>query len=364
MKITLIISSMTCGGAERVMSIIANYWADRGEDVTLVTLDSVETDFYTLEPDVRRIGLCLLKKSRSSIEAIRNNFKRIMAVRKTIVELQPDVVISFMARNNTMTLLATRGLVFPVIVSEHTDPRQAPTKGIWGQLRLWIYSRANAVVVLTNELRWVLSGFVPDSLLNVIPNPALPVGEVHNQELPIKLPSKFVVAMGRLIRLKGFDLLLEAFSRCNHDDWSLVILGEGSERRSLELLADKLGIADRVYFPGNIAEPNPVLLRASLFVLSSRYEGFPMALIEAMSCGLPAISFDCPTGPSDIIRNGVDGVLVPAEDMIKLASSMNELMADESLREKISSQAVCVIERFSLNKVMLMWDELLDEVTG
>jgi len=362
MQITLVIFSLSSGGAERVMSILANYWAERGEDVSLITIDSKENDFYKLDSRITRIALDLKQDSSTLWAGIKNNIVRVKQLRTTIKKTRPEVVISFMDKMSVVTLVATRWLPFPVIVSEHIDPRQMPPGGIWNLLRRWTYSWADAVVVLTKELREVLSEFVAENRLHVIPNPALPVKKNTDQTPPFELPSPFVVAMGRLSPQKGFEFLLEAFAGCQHEEWSLVILGEGSERERLESLSSQLGISSRVYLPGRVNEPSIVMHRADLFVLSSRFEGFPMVILEAMSCGLPVISFDCPTGPNEIINDGVDGVLVPAKDVDALAEAMRKLMDNESERKRIAQNAPKVVERFSLENVMKKWDSLMNDV--
>jgi len=168
--------------------------------------------------------------------------------------------------------------------------------------------------------------------------------------------------MGRLVEQKGFDILVEAFSRCatKHSDWSLVILGEGPQRTRLEAAAAELGIGDRVHLVGQVREPDTILKGADLFVLSSRYEGFPNALVEAMACELPVVSTDCSSGgPRDIIRDGVDGILVPPRDVEALASAMDRLMADQDGRQRLGKSAAEVVERFSTTRVMKVWDDLL-----
>jgi len=361
MKITLVIFGLSSGGAERVMAIMANYWAERGKDITLITLRSKESDFYPLDQRIKRVALDLY--SNEPVFSFKRIFYRLSLLRKAIKESNPDVVISFMTRMNATVLFATIGLSIPVVVSEHIDHRQLPLGFIWNILRKFSYLWANAVVVLTDELRDVASKFVSEKRLHVIPNPAIPVPE-DDEEMkpPFDLPSPFIVSMGRLNEQKGFDLLLDAFSRVNNEDWSLIILGEGEEREALESMSEQYGLSSRVYLPGRVNVPSAILRKAELFVLSSRYEGFPMVILEALSCGLPVLSFDCPTGPNVIIRDGIDGVLVPARDVEALSIEMNRLMKDENARNRLAENASSVVERFSTDRIMSLWESLLDEV--
>lgn len=365
MRITLVIGSLSGGGAERVMSILADYWAQSGESVTLITLTDVSEDFYKLDPRVRRIGLGLTKVSHSLWDGIRNNIRRVAALRRAIHASQPDCVLSFIDQTNVLSLAACWGLGIPVIASEHIDPRQMNIGKLWNILRRWLYPRAAAVVVLTENVRSWAEGLAAPKAARVIANPipnAL-LQSVHTDQAGA--PGLIIAAMGRLVRQKGFDVLLKAFARSGerHPDWSLMILGEGPERSQLESLAWELGIGARVSFPGLIQNPFRMLRRTSMFVLSSRFEGFPMALIEAMACGLPVISTDCPSGPRDIIRDGVDALLVPTEDVSALAEAMSRLMGDPAERERLAARAVEVIDRFGVNSVMRQWDALLAEVT-
>jgi glycosyltransferase involved in cell wall biosynthesis len=173
-----------------------------------------------------------------------------------------------------------------------------------------------------------------------------------------------MVTLGRLSAEKQFDYLLRAFERCGsrHPEWSLQIIGEGPERQSLEALAADLGIGRRVRFPGIVQDPEAILCNADLFVLTSRYEGFPNALVEAMACGLAVLSFDCPSGPNEIIRHGVDGVLVPAQDLDALAGSMDRLMGDDAERTRLGARALEVADRFDVERIMSMWEDVIEEV--
>jgi glycosyltransferase involved in cell wall biosynthesis len=173
---------------------------------------------------------------------------------------------------------------------------------------------------------------------------------------------KRILAAGRLSAEKGFDLGIEAFAKVagRHTGWSLQILGEGPERENLEKLVQDRGLQHRVDLPGWISDPSPMMRTADLFVLPSRYEGFPNALLEAMACGLPTISFRCESGPADIVRDGYDGLLVPPADVEALAAAMDRLMSDHDERRRLAERAVDVRRRFSEELFFKRWEAVLD----
>ena len=367
MKICLIISSLSAGGAERVLSLMANDWAGRGHDVTLMTLASNAVDFYALDPRVTRVGLDLMRPSSHLLAGVFNNLYRLWVLRQAIRDVKPDVVVSFMAETNVLALLASRGLEPGMIVSERVDPSKHSIGTVRSWLRRRLYHRADRVVVQSERVRdwFVASG--GGEQLTIIPNP---VGVMNEPGAGVSLVGvtggqlnrPTVIGLGRLTSQKGFDLLLKGFSIAVRDlrEWQLVLLGEGEERSALERLAERLGLAGKVFFPGRVQTPYAIMRQADLFVLSSRYEGFPNALLEAMACALPVISFDCPSGPAEIIRDSIDGLLVPAEDVEALASTMMRLMGDPVQRARLGAQAVHITDRFSMEKVMALWDEAVE----
>lgn len=361
MRITLVIESLGGGGAERVVSVMADYWAEHGQEVTLITLASEKEDFYTIHSQSHRIALGLTGRSPSFLSAIRNNVMRVKGLRHAIKTSRPDCVLSLLDTTNVLTLAATLGLKLPIIACEHIDPRQGTLSPVWQWLRRLFYPKAAALVVLTESVRSWAERLVESNVVYVIPN-SVPMAAIqHNGARHARDSGGTISAMGRLVAQKGFDILLEAFSRCaeKHRDWSLIILGEGEERGRLENLARELGIADHVRMPGRMHDPFRILQETDLFVLSSRFEGFPMALVEAMACGLPVIAADCPSGPRDIIRDGVDGVLVPPCDVDALTAAMDRLMTDQVARQRLGAKAPEVTERFSIDKIMEKWDEIL-----
>jgi glycosyltransferase involved in cell wall biosynthesis len=360
MRMTLIISTFGAGGAERVMAALANYWAEHGREVTLITLTSSREDFYPLHRCIHRIGLELTGVSSSIAAAAWSNLQRLKRLRQEIRASRPDIVLSFIDTGNVLTLAASRGLGIPVVVSERNDPNYHDIGSIWAWLRRLLYPQAAALVVQTNNVRAWAERIVKSHAVHVIPNPVTPILNGAEHVSSFRENGCRAVAMGRLAMQKGFDLLLRAFAQCaaKHPGWSLVIMGEGPERRSLETLASDLGVRDRVRLVGIVQEPFSVLREADLFVMPSRYEGFPNALVEAMACGCAVISTDCSSGPRDIIRDGIDGVLVRPDDVDSLAAAMDRLMGDQVARRGLEKRAVEVIERFSTEKVMKMWDNL------
>jgi GalNAc-alpha-(1->4)-GalNAc-alpha-(1->3)-diNAcBac-PP-undecaprenol alpha-1,4-N-acetyl-D-galactosaminyltransferase len=196
--------------------------------------------------------------------------------------------------------------------------------------------------------------------VHVIPNP-ISDQFLRGKEIDKTGNRHTVVAMGRMEPQKGFDMLLQAFAQCaqKHPDWSLRIVGQGSELQRLTALVDELRLGDRVSLDPVVKEPERVLRGSDLFVLSSRYEGFPMVLLEAMASGLPVVSFDCPSGPREMIREGIDGVLVPPNDVGALAGALDRLMGAQDERQQLGRRAVEVVQRFGLATVLAMWNEVL-----
>ena len=371
MKLALVIFSLAEGGAERVMSFMANYWSHKGVEVSLITLEDANSDVYPLSQHVCRVPLGVGMNSGNPFEAMGNNLRRVGRLRTALRAIRPEIVISFMEATNVLTILATRGLGAKVVVMEHTDPESHHVEWFWNTLRRMTYRFADRVGVLTERSRPWAEGLTDPESVFVLPNAINLAPTTSDEEINIRvkvgLPdqAKVVVSMGRLAPEKGFDLLIQAFAKLapSHVDYYLVILGEGAERSSLERARESHNLTGRVHLPGRVPNPMAYLRQCDLFVMSSRYEGFPMALCEAMACGLPVISFDCPTGPGEIIRNEVDGILVPSGDICRLTESMDHLMSNAEVRKILGAKATEVLERFSEDRIMEEWDRILAELT-
>ena len=332
------------------MVTMANYWAESGCEVTIVTFDDARSvRAYDLHPAVTRRALAQAVAARGALHAVALNLQRVKVLRRLIKASAPQVVISFLHTMNVRTILACHGLGIPVVVSERCDPSEDDVGKTCGLLRKLTYRRAARVVAQTRVALGYFSRAV-QCRGSVIPNP-LPISR-SGSGAPGHERTKIMMGMGRLTHEKGFDLLARAFSivAWKHRAWSLVIWGEGPLREELQSLRRELGLDTRISFPGWTADPFGEMRRAGLFVLSSRYDGFPNVLCEAMACGLPVVSFDCASGPREIIRNDVDGILVPPDDVDALAEAIDRLLSSPAERNRLGERAAEIATRLDARR--------------
>lgn len=362
-RILFAISSLSAGGAERILSAIANAWADAGWQIGVMTLAGCEQDHYGLHPAVVRIPLALLFPSHSPWRRVSANLQRSLAIRKSVRGFAPDCVVSFIDQTNVRVLAALTGCRIPVVVSERVDPRYHDIGRIWSWARRVLYRRAAKVVVQTESVAEWARGFLAPAKVTVIPNfVALPACELTARQRD----AGTILAVGRLVAQKGFDLLLRAFAATGlaNAGMRLTILGEGPERRHLEQEALALGISTSVDMPGIVATPGNWMARCTIFVLPSRFEGFPNALLEAMALGCAVIAANCPSGPATLIKDGDNGLLVPAEDITALTAALARLAGDPERRLQLGRRALAVRDEYALEAVLACWEDLLMQTIG
>jgi GalNAc-alpha-(1->4)-GalNAc-alpha-(1->3)-diNAcBac-PP-undecaprenol alpha-1,4-N-acetyl-D-galactosaminyltransferase len=352
-SVVLVGGALDCGGAQRSMADMANYWADKGWQVTLATWSGPELpDFYSLSAAVSRIWLDVGSPDSSLIGKARAFARRIFRLRKLLRQAKPDAVVSFIDVSNIHTIVAALGLRVRVVISERTHPGVNFTvSSAWRVLRRLLYSRADQVVAQTQEAaRWIEQ--VCRTAVLVIPN-AL-------RRLPAPQPQRepLIIAVGRLSREKGFDLLLEAFARiCAHfPDWRLCIIGQGAEGPALKELAISLKLQGRVDFVGQVSDVETWMARAAVLVHPSRREGFPNVVLEAMAMGLAVICTDCRSGPAELIQDGINGRLVPVDDLEILVRAMSEVLVSPDLRKRLGAEAAKVRQRYEQSVVMKKWE--------
>ncbi len=221
------------------------------------------------------------------------------------------------------------------------------------------YPLFDAVAVLTHRDLEDYAGILPDTRVLRIPN------AVHSMEQePSDWTNKVVVAAGRLAPQKGFDMLIPAWAKVaeRHPDWQLRIFGNGEKRAQLRALIEEHHLYNNVLLMGQTRELDDELAKSSMYVLSSRFEGLPMVMIEAMTHALPVVSFDCPTGPADVLTDGKEGALVPAGDVDALADALCRLMDDKALREKMGTAALQTSHDYSPAAVHPQWEKLFTDL--
>lgn len=365
MRLLIYIHSLENGGAERVVANLANYWISIGWDVTLVTVASRARDFYALDPAVARVALDLAGGRHNVVAGFWRTLRRAIALRRVLRQLQPEVALSAMHTANVILALAARGLPgLRTIGSEHNFPPKAPMGVIWETLRRHAYGRLDAVVALTRECASWLGSHSKARRILVIPNAVvwpLPAhAPITSPDICCKPERRILLGVGRLSTEKNFATLVQIFARLAplHPAWDLVIVGEGPLHAALTAQVQAAGLAQRIFLPGSVGNIGDWYGRAALYAMSSHFEGFPNTLVEAMAHGVPAVSFDCDTGPRDIVRPGVDGYLVPPGEARDMQEALHTLMLDERLRAAFAARATEARERFSIKKISSMWEEL------
>ena len=361
MQIMFLIQSMGPSGAERVMASLANGLTSRGHKIYLRTLNSsMNGSFYQLNPDVEFLQSVDTWEPRG-INSWYINTSLIRKIRMDIVKYAPNIILAFRDQVNILAILAAARTNLPVVVSERSDPSITPLPLFWRLCRMATYPFATTVVVQSREVRDWFPSWIQRKV-TVIPNPISRPRQDPNNVPNTASKRMRMLAVGRLAHQKGFDVLLQAFAslETRFPDWDLEIRGEGPERSFLEGLREHFGLQNRVFFPGVTSDIDDSYRHSDLFVMSSRFEGFPNALCEAMAHGLPVVTTSCAGAVRDFIQQGLNGFLVPAEDPLALSEALAALMQDPNLRQLIGRQARAVVQDFDKELVLNQWEACLD----
>jgi glycosyltransferase involved in cell wall biosynthesis len=327
-----------------------------------------------LEPRLRDVPLRAFAgpQSRSSSLSL---LRAVTPLRRLLRDLQPDLLCAVMGPANVVALAAVAGMKSrpAVVLCAQNNPHLAFAG--WHPLNVAVrhgmhhhYRRADAIVALSHGVAEALPQFDARlrELIHVIPNAAVDdsLFELRHAPCPAGRPKgTLLVACGRLNEQKGYPVLLDAVQRLNlKQTVSLWIVGEGRLRESLQRRAADLGIAERVQFLGFQCNPYPLMAAADVFVLSSHYEGFGNVIVEAMACGVPVVSTNCPHGPGDVIRSGENGVLVEPNDPEALAEGVQSVLDDAALRQRLVAGGSVTAERYRDTRIAAEYAELFHRV--
>lgn len=347
------------GGTERVGTIIANKLSEKGYDVRILSAWNSGEPFFFVNKNIQVDYLLNPKKEGKLYRTV---IYPILKLRKYIIKNNIDIMIDIDTVLSYYTTRAILGTKCKLISWEHFN--------YWAMERLGEAKRykakklikkyASAMVVLTDEDRIMHNEKykLPEKFVRTINNPCL-----SNVEIDYKFKNKIFISVGRLTYQKGYDKLLDAWAIIEKSiaDWKLIIVGTGELEESLKDKKNKMKLRN-VYFAGHTDNVGEFYKKASAYVLSSVYEGFPMVILEAQSYGLPVISFDCKTGPKDLIENNKTGFLVKDGNVEELAQKMLEFTRNEKEAEQMSNNVQQSIRKYELETIILKWCKLIEDI--
>lgn len=352
MKIVFSIKSVNlAGGSERTTISVAEALAEQGHDVSIVSFTGKGAEpFFSIDNRIKRY---YLSPKHDRWPVLLRECRRIILLRRLYAQLQPDVIVAIGATRAFVNIPASKG--YPMVVYEYfsVNHRAQLTTALSRRLSA---KYADTVITLSEYDAEVYRRKYGAKKAVAIPNPP-----TLTDPQPSTLQNRVVLGLGRITKVKGFDLLLDAWRQIGHTDWELHIVGNGRMKKKLMEKVKKQNINGVCFFPAT-SDVASVYRKASIFVLSSRSEGFGNVLVEAMSVGLPVVSFDCGAGPRDIIIPGVNGIFVPPGDTVSMAKELDSLMADTQRLQKMGNAARESVKRFDTKTIIAQWEKILTQV--
>ncbi len=356
MHIAMLIGALTKGGAERVLVNLADYFVEKGYQVTMVTQYQKDNE-YPLNEKVKRVISDISPEETTGNRLI--NFKRRFCKLRNIWKAErPDVILSFIGKNNMMAILTSRFLKIPVAVSVRAEPGEEYYNSWMRFMAKHLFAWADGVVLQTRRC----FDFFPEKVRRRAVILKNPVSAAFFRERYIGERDKIIVAVGRVDENKNHELIIRAFSEIAEEfpDYKLVIYGEGDCREKLTGLVKDMGLSRQISLPGSIDNVAETIYKARIFVLSSNTEGVPNTLIEAMVMGLAVISTDCPCGgPADLIENGKNGILCPVGDVAAMREGLRELLKDEEIADRLGTSAAKTALAYQPENVYGAWEKFL-----
>ncbi len=355
--VALYISSMRKGGAERVIANLARHFEQSGYGVVLVTTHRAENE-YEVPQGVKRI---ISEPSEEELQGgrIHNFFVRFKKLRDIWKQERPDVILSFIGKNNMMALLTSRGLDIPVAVSVRGEPREEYYNGMLRFLARWLFRLADGIVLQTKTcMEFFPTGVRRKAVILKNPVNSAFLCEPYEGER-----EKTIVAVGRVDENKNHEMLIKAFSQLTDEfpEYKLVIYGDGEKRPELLQLVSDMKLEDKISLPGNIDHVVQAIYKTRVFVLPSNTEGMPNTLIEAMLLGLTVISTDCPCGgPADLIEHDVNGLLTPVGDIDKMRSNLRYVLSHPEKADEMGKRAGQIRESYCPENVLKEWEKYLN----
>lgn len=355
-KIAFLIPSLQAGGAERVVVTLANSLVNNFE-VSIITFYN-NPIFYDLNEAIS-INYCLEEyKAISSFKhSFMNNIKLFKHIYKIVKSQEIDLIVGFMTTPNIYAILVAKILQIPCIISERVHPEHYLIPRFWNIIRKLVYPFTNILVVQTQDIASFFSKFVNKNKIRIILNPLNP--NLIDKKNKLLIKKNIILNVGRLDYQKNQDMLIKAFYNLKPKNWKLVIIGDGMNMDNYRNLIQELKLEDTVELVGQIKDVSSYYNQSKIFALTSRFEGFPNALTEAMYFGLGVISTNCPSGPSEIIKDSENGFLIPVEDQNMLEEKLNFLINNPQTLNEIGKKAESDTDGFSAEQIALQWKNLI-----
>ncbi|MDO6518277.1 glycosyltransferase family 4 protein [Zobellia uliginosa] len=360
-RIAFLIYNLGSGGAERVVSSLANSLVDHYK-VTIITLVKTEP-FYTLRPEIDLLH-CRdeIKTVTNPISSVYDGLVRIKTIYKLLKKNRIELLIGFMTTANIYAIWASKLAKIPCIISERANHEIYKLPKSIIKIRDFSYPHTNLLVVQTEGNKKFYENVIASSKIVVIQNPISPSLQ-SERELPRKeVDKKIILNVGSFKSGKAQDLLISAFANIPNDDWELILVGDGPNKKKFMQLADDLNISEKTSFEGKRTDIHNYYKKASIFVFTSEHEGFPNALMEALFFGVPSISTNCPHGPADLIQDKKNGYLVPVGDQVLLEEKMKRLMSQADLRTKFSQNSIKSTEKLKMATISEIWKKHIDQL--
>ncbi len=348
MNIIFYHSSLKQGGAERVITSLANYFSKQGHLVSIMTIDNSAPE-YQINKNVALVKLSGLRDSKTLWQSVKLNIGLMLQVRKCVKLIKPDVVVCFGVNQLFHAYWAVKGMECKIIGSERANPYKDPCGRLWNTIKLYLYHHVDGFVFQTNGARQFYNTKGIDKgcvIQNPVPEELMQMENVDFRQRPADVFYSF----GRLSYAKSYDFLIKSFSEFHkkHKECKLVIYGEGKDRGKLEKLILELQAGEYIFLPGKAEDVFCKLQTARFFILSSRHEGMPNSLLEAMALGCICVSTDCSFGPNEIIADGKNGLLVKNQSQEKMVEALERVYTDKELQKTVSENALDIRNRNSV----------------